>query len=370
MSNKIKQKWLFTPGPLSTSKKTKEAMLVDLGSREKDFIKLNQLVCKNLIKIASAKNYICVPMQGSGTFGIEAALLSVLKKNSKILIISNGEYGRRIANICKKISKKYYLLSFKEDETYSLDRCENFIKKNKQITHIAMIHCETSSGILNPLADIGNLCKKYKKKLFVDAMSTFGGIQIDFKKNNIDTLVSSVNKCLEGVPGFSFVIIKKKSLINCSGNANSLSLDIYDQWKHFLKNGQWRFTPPTHSVLALSSSLKLLSKEGGVIKRYNRYKKNYETLINGMEKIGFTSFINKKFHSPIIVSFNYPRNKKFNFDFFYKKLLFSGYVIYPGMLTKKKTFRIGCIGNINSLVIKSLLKKIKETLLIMRIKSL
>lgn len=367
MINKFKQKWLFTPGPLTTSKKTKEAMLVDVGSRDNDFIKENQLVCNNIIRIIGVKNYICVPIQGSGTFGIESALSSILTNKSKILILSNGEYGRRIIRICKKISKKFIVLSSKEDEIYSIDKCEKLIKKDKQITHVAIVHCETSTGMLNPLVNIGNLCKKYKKKLFVDAMSTFGGIKIDFKKNNIDVLVSSANKCLEGVPGFSFIIIKKKSLINCSGNANSLSFDIYDQWKHFVKNGQWRFTPPTHSILALSYSLLLLKKEGGVSKRYNRYKKNYETLLKGMEKIGFTSFINKKYHSPIIVSFNYPKNKKFNFEKFYKKLSSLGYVIYSGTMTKKKTFRIGCIGDINSDIIKALLKNIKKTLTTMKI---
>ena len=370
MIKKFKQKWLFTPGPLVTSRKTKDAMLVDLGSRESDFIKVNQLVCNNIIKIIGIKDYVCVPIQGSGTFGIEAALSTVLSKKSKILILSNGAYGRRISNICKKISKKFVLLTFKEDEIFSIDKCEKLIKKDKQITHVAMVHCETSSGILNPLIDVGSLCKRYKKKLFVDAMSTFGGIKIDFKKNNIDVLVSSPNKCLEGVPGFSFVITKKKSLINCSGNANTLSLDIYDQWKYFQENGQWRFTPPTHSILALYSSLQLLKKEGGISKRYKRYKKNYETLKNGMIKMGFTCFINKNFQSPIIVSFNYPKSSRFHFNTFYKKLSTIGYVIYPGQVTKKKTFRIGCIGDINPSVINSLLKAIKKILFIMKIKHL
>ena len=371
MLKKIKKKLLFTPGPLNTSELTKKSTLIDLGSRDKDFIKINESLFSYILRLGHAgKGYICLPIQGSGTFCLEATLSTLLSNKSKILILTNGAYGNRIINICKKIKKKYVALKFNENETISIDKIQKTLKQNKFISHIALVHCETSSGILNSLNEISSFCKKYKKKLIVDAMSSFGGIEINIKKNNIEALVSSANKCLEGIPGFSFSIIKKKSLYKSKTNAHSLSLDLFDQWKGFLKNGQWRFTPPTHSIVALSSALEQLKKEGGITNRNKRYKKNYQTLINGMNKMGFKSYLDNNLHSPIIVSFKMPKNQKFNFNFFYNNLSKLGFVIYPGSITNQKTFRIGCIGNIYPKHIKMLLKAIEKTLLKMHIKYL
>ena len=364
---KNKKKKLFTPGPLTTSDVTKKSMLVDLGSRDVDFLRINKLLFSEIIKIGHASGYACVPMQGSGTFSLESIFSSLINNKSKVLIVTNGTYGDRLIKICKKIKKKYLILKFNQNEIISIEILEKKIKDNKNISHIAFVHCETSSGILNPLDKISSLCKKYKKKLIVDAMSTFGGIDINIKKNNIDALITSANKCLEGVPGFSFSIIKKKSLIKSKNNSNSLSLDLYEQWNNFNKNGQWRFTPPTHSILALYTSLKLLKKEGGIKKRFLRYKKNYNTLINGMLKIGFKLYLEKEFHSPIIVTFKMPKNSLFNFNYFYNNLSKYGFIIYPGSITNQKTLRIGCIGNINFKDINLLLNAIRKTLLKMKI---
>ena len=371
MLKKIKKKLLFTPGPLNTSELTKKSTLIDLGSRDKDFIKINESLFSYILRLGHAgKGYVCLPIQGSGTFCLEATLSTLLSSKSKILILTNGTYGNRIINICKKIKKKYLTLKFNENESISSDKIQKILKQNKFISHIALVHCETSSGILNPLNEISSFCKKYKKKLIIDAMSSFGGIEINIKKNNIEALVSSANKCLEGIPGFSFSIIKTKSLFKSKRNANSLCLNLFDQWKGFLKNGQWRFTPPTHSIVALSSALEQLKKEGGIRNRNKRYKKNYQTLINGMHKMGFKSYLDNNLHSPIIVSFQMPKNQKFNFNFFYNNLSKLGFVIYPGSITNQKTFRIGCIGNIYPKHIKMLLKAIEKTLLKMHIKYL
>ena len=261
MSKKLKKKLLFTPGPLNTSNITKKSTLYDFGSRDNEFIRINKLLFSNILKLAYAKNdYLCIPLQGSGTFCLEATFSTLLKKKSKVLILTNGAYGNRLVNICKKIKKNFLTLKFKEMEPISVYKLEKTLKSNKSISHVALVHCETSSGILNPLNEISLVCKKYKKKLIVDAMSSFGGIYINVKKSNIDALISSANKCLEGIPGFSFSIIKKKTLSQSKDNADSLSLDLFDQWKGFLKNNQWRFTPPTHSVVALSSALEQLKK--------------------------------------------------------------------------------------------------------------
>ena len=371
MPKKLKKKLLFTPGPLNTSDLTKKSTLIDLGSRDKDFIRINKLLFKDILKLGNAnKGYVCLPIQGSGTFGLEATFSTLLTNKSKVLILTNGTYANRLIIICNKIKKNYLVLKFNENASIAIDAIEKILLKNKSISHIAVVHCETSSGILNPLDKISSLCKKYKKKLIVDAMSSFGGIEINIKKNNIDALVSSANKCLEGIPGFSFSIIKRTTLSTLKGNANTLSLDLFDQWKGFLRNGQWRFTPPTHSIVALTSALEELKKEGGIKNRNKRYKKNYQTLINGMNKMSFKSYLDNNLHSPIIVSFQMPKNQKFNFNSFYNNLSIQGFIIYPGSITNQKTFRIGCIGNIYPRHIKILLKQIKKVLLKMNIKYL
>ena len=371
MSEKLKKKLLFTPGPLNTSNITKKSTLIDLGSRDKDFIRINKSLFDNILKLGNAnKGYVCLPIQGSGTFGLEATFSTLLTNKSKVLILTNGIYANRLITICKKIKKNYLVLKFNENVAMSIDRIEKILFKNKSISHVSVVHCETSSGILNPLDEISTLCKKYKKKLIVDAMSSFGGIEINIKKKNIDALVSSANKCLEGIPGFSFSIIKRTTLSTLKGNANTLSLDLFDQWKGFLKNKQWRFTPPTHSIVALTSALEELKKEGGIKNRNKRYKKNYQTLINGMNKMGFKCYLDNNLHSPIIISFQMPRHSKFNFNSFYNNLSELGFIIYPGGITNKKTFRIGCIGNIYPKHIKMLLKQIKKVLLKMNIKYL
>ena len=362
----IKNKILFTPGPLNTSIKTKKKMLTDLGSRDIDFLKINKKLFKELLKIGNANNYVCVPIQGSGTFGLESTFSTLLNDKSNTLILTNGVYGNRIIKILKKIKKRKKVLKFKSNELISTNSLEKIIKRNKNISHVALVHCETSTGILNPLNEIALICKKYKKKLIVDAMSSFGGIKINIKKNNIDALISSSNKCLEGVPGFSFSIIKKQTLNKCLNNSNSLALDLYDQWKGFEKNGQWRFTPPTHTILALYEAINQFKKEGGINKRNKRYKKNYQTLLNGMKNIGFKCYLDEKLHSPIIICFKKP--KKLNFKTFYNNLSKLGFVIYPGSITNEKTFRIGCIGNITSKEINLLLKGINKVLLKLKIK--
>ena len=369
MSKKFKKKLLFTPGPLNTSDTTKQSVLSDWGSRDVDFIRINKTLMSNILRLGNANNkYVCLPIQGSGTFGLEATLSTLLNYKSKILILSNGVYGNRIIDICKRIGKKFLILRFNEDSLININKIKETIAKNKAISHIALVHCETSSGILNPLKEISLICKKYKKKLIVDAMSSFGGININIKRNNIEALVSSANKCLEGIPGFSFSIIKKSSLLKSKNNATSLSLDLYDQWKGFEKNNQWRFTPPTHSIVALSSALQQLKKEGGINKRNARYRKNYSILLSGMKKMGFNCFLNEELHSPIIVSFFIPKN--LNFQFLYNNLSNLGFVIYPGSVTSKKTFRIGCIGNIYPNDIKMLLLAIKNIIKKKRIKHL
>ena len=358
-----KDPYLFTPGPLTTSYTTKRSMLTDYGSWDEDFNKITNKIQKKLIKVVNGdKTFCCTPLQGSGSFGVEAMLINYINKNEKILILINGAYGERIAKICKYHKIKHKNFIWEEEKPINLEKLENIIKKNKDIDHLAFVHCETSTGILNPLEKVSNLCKKYKIGLFIDAMSTFGGINIDVKKVNFKAIVASSNKCLEGVPGITFVISKVADIKKCKGNSDNLCMDLYDQWNYMEQTGRWRYTPPTHVVVALLEALTQFEKEGGTKARYKRYQNNLFTLLNGLQKLGFESLLNPEDQSPIIATFISPTNKKFNFSKFYSYLKSKGFIIYPGKMANRDSFRIGCIGHINSKIIKQLVASIKSYL--------
>lgn len=345
----MSDKLLFTPGPLTTSKSVKEEMLHDFGSRDYFFIETVKFVRDELLKIAGVTKelgYETVIMQGSGTFGIESVLSSVLPKEGHLLNIINGAYGVRIGKIATIHHIPQTTLQYEENKWPDLKQIEESLSINPEITHVSVVHCETTTGIFNPIFEIGQLCKKYNKTYIVDAMSSFGAIEINSFAMNIDFIISSSNKCIEGVPGFSFVIANKSKLKACEGCARSLVLDLYAQWKGLESDGQFRFTPPTHSIMAFKQALIELNEEGGVNGRRNRYLENYETLIQGMEKLGFEEYLPKEAQGYIITSFYYPKSDNFTFSEFYKQLNDMDMVIYPGKLSKADCFRIGNIGRL------------------------
>ncbi|MGL4403722.1 MAG: 2-aminoethylphosphonate--pyruvate transaminase, partial [Fusobacteriaceae bacterium] len=244
---------LLTPGPLTTSEGVREAMLKDWCTWDESYNSLVQDMREKVLNIATTKkqDYTMVPMQGSGTFSVESLLTSGVGKDEKILIISNGAYGDRMVKICSTGGINYTLLKFPQTSTPNLSEIEEVLKKDRDITHLAIVHCETTSGILNPIEKVGELAKKYGKIYLVDAMSSFGGIKFHMEKIGIDFLISSSNKCIQGVPGFGFVIGKKSEMEKLKGKARSHSLDLYDQWKTMEDGGgKWRFTSPTHVVRA------------------------------------------------------------------------------------------------------------------------
>jgi len=338
---------LLTPGPLTTSKSVKEEMLFDRCTWDDEYNAITQKIRKQILEIAdvSSELYTTVLMQGSGSFGVEAVLNSALNKEDKLLIISNGAYGERIIKIAKYIGINYVCHYTQYDMVFKIDEIKNILDEDKAITHIVMVHCETTTGILNPIEEIAKISKEYNKTLIIDAMSSFGGIPINVNDLGIDYLISSANKCIQGVPGFCFVIAKIEKLIKCEGNSKSLCLDLYDQWKCMDKGGKWRFTSPTHVVGAFSKAIDELIEEGGVIERNNRYKENNYLLRNKLKGMGFIPYINQELQSPIITTFLFP-NDKFDFSDFYNYVKTRGYVLYPGKLTEKDTFRIGNIGEI------------------------
>lgn len=340
---------LLTPGPLTTTETVKEAMQIDRCTWDEDYKNMTQEIRTGLLKLAYADNgdYTTVLMQGSGTFGVESVLSGVISSTDKVLVLQNGAYSKRMVEMCDYHGIKYVV--YEEDYAHVPDPAivEDVLKSDGNIIHISMVHSETTSGLLNDIAAIGELAKKYNKKFIVDAMSSFGGVDINVPELGITYLVSSANKCIQGVPGFSFIIAKVSDLKQTKGIARSLSLDLYAQWETMEKDGgKWRFTSPTHVVAAFSQALKELAAEGGVTARNARYTATNRALRKGMEELGFKAYIDEAHQGPIITTFFYPENCKFTFEKMYAYLKDHGYVIYPGKLTDAETFRLGNIGEI------------------------
>jgi len=348
-SSTWKDKALFTPGPLTTSRTVKQAMLRDLGSRDFEFIELVKDVRRRLTVLGGVdeSEYTAVLMQGSGTFGVESVIGSVIPPDGKLLVIVNGAYGRRMVKIASVLKIACELLEFPEDCIPEIVDIEARLEHDASITHVAVVHCETTTGIFNPVKEIGAVVKNHGRQYFVDAMSSFGAMPLNLAESGIDYLVSSANKCIEGVPGFSFAIARKASLLATRGYARSLSLDLLAQWEDLEKSGQFRFTPPTHALLAFHQALIELEDEGGVEGRATRYQANYETILTGMVRLGFDAYLKPQNRGYIITSFLYPTHFKFDFHTFYELLNEKGFVIYPGKLSTVDCFRIGHVGRID-----------------------
>ena len=359
-----KDKILFTPGPLTTSRLVKQAMLRDLGSRDFEFIQVIKDVRQKLLEVGQvdAGEYTTIPMQGSGTFSLEAVVASTVPPAGKLLVVINGAYGKRIAKIASMLKVNTATLDFPENSPVDPKKVESVLKTDPKITSVAVTHCETTTGIINPIEQVGAVVKAAGAKYIVDAMSSFGAVPTNLARCHIDYLVSSANKCIEGVPGFGFVIAKISSLLETEGYARSLSLDLLDQYKGLEKNGQFRFTPPTHSLVAFRQALAELEAEGGVEGRARRYRKNYQILIKGMRNMGFEEYLAPEHQGYIITSFRFPRDPNFNFDTFYEKLNEKSFVIYPGKVSDADCFRIGNIGRIFESDVRSLLAAIRDTI--------
>ena len=337
--------WLLTPGPLTTSAATKEAMGRDWGSRDAGFIAMNRRVCEHLVAIAGGEgSHVAVPVQGSGTFAVEAALGTLVPAGAKALVLINGAYGQRMARILETMGRAHATLETPEDSAPDAAEVDAALADDAALTHVAAVYCETTSGILNPIAEIAEVVAKRGRRLIIDAMSAFGALPLDAREMPFDAAVASANKCLEGVPGMGFAIIGREALAASRGNAHSLSLDLFDQWTAMDGNGQWRFTPPTHVVAALDAALDQLEAEGGVAARRARYEANRRALTEGMRGLGFRTLLPDALQAPTIVTFLTPADEAFRFADFYAALAKRGYLIYPGKLTKADSFRIGCMG--------------------------
>ncbi|MBL9167715.1 MAG: 2-aminoethylphosphonate--pyruvate transaminase [Verrucomicrobiales bacterium] len=359
-----RDKTLFTPGPLTTSLSVKSAMLHDAGSWHFEFNARVSAIREALLALAGVSResgWEAVLMQGSGTFGVEAVFLTCVPPQGKVVVLANGAYGERAATMLKHAKIDHVVLRTGEDTPPDPAALDQLLAQDPAITHVMAVHCETTSGVLNRIQPIGEVARKHRRVYIVDAMSSFGAIPIDFEACGIDYLISSANKCIEGVPGFSFVICRRQLLLGCEGWARSLSLDLVAQLKGFEKNGQFRYTPPTHSLLAFEQALVELHQEGGIAGRALRYQRNHAVLVEGMKRLGFRSYLPAEVQSYIITSFYFPSDPRFTFDRFYRSLSDKGYIIYPGKISQADLFRIGNIGRLFEADMRGLLGAVAET---------
>lgn len=341
--------YLLTPGPLTTSYAVKQAMLRDWGSWDEDFRAMTAELRASLLEMTGDRSgeLDCVPMQGSGTFSVEAMLGSFIPKDGKALVLANGAYGQRIVTMLRYLGRNHVVIDKGDYLPPRGSEVASALAADHEITDVVVVHCETSSGILNPIEEISEATYAAGRRLLIDSMSAFGAIPLDINKIRYEALVSSANKCIEGVPGFGFVIARREALERAEGNSHSLSLDLHAQWAYMNKTGQWRFTPPTHVVAAFLEALRAHKAEGGVAGRGARYQRNRDVVVAGMRALGFETLLSERWLSPIIVTFFSPADPAFDFGRFYGLLKQKGFIIYPGKLTVVDSFRIGCIGRLD-----------------------
>ncbi|MCP3708980.1 2-aminoethylphosphonate--pyruvate transaminase [Paraburkholderia sp. CNPSo 3274] len=356
--------YLLTPGPLTTAASTKAAMQRDWGSWDADFRAMTAQLRAALLQIAGDEQgeYDCVPLQGSGSYCVEAMLGSFVPRDGHVLVLANGAYGKRIATTLRYLGRQHTVHDTGDYLPPRAEDVEVLLVANPDITHVVVVHCETSSGILNPIEEIAAVTARHGRRLLIDSMSAFGAVPLDVRTLPCDAFVSSANKCIEGVPGFGFVIAKKEVLSNAKGVSHSLALDIYEQWDVMKRTGQWRYTPPTHAVAAFIEALRLHALEGGQPGRLARYARNRDVLVEGMHALGFEPLLTEAWRSPIIVTFFSPADPAFEFTRFYELMKTQGFIIYPGKLTSVESFRIGCIGALDETVMRRVVAACGEAL--------
>ena len=368
---KLGEPYLLTPGPLTTAYSVKEAMLRDWGSWDADFRAMTKSLRDQIVALAGDRkgDFTCVPMQGSGSFCVEAMLGTFVPKGGKVLVLANGAYGLRAAETMRYLGRAHTLIDKGDYMPPRGDEVAAALDADPAISHVIAIHCETSSGILNPVAEISEAVYSRGRKLLIDSMSAFGALPLDVTDIRYEAMVSSANKCIEGVPGFGFVVARRSELEACKGNSHSLALDLHAQWAYMEKTGQWRYTPPTHVVAAFLEALRLHAAEGGVAGRGARYARNRDVMVAGMRGLGFETLLKDRWLSPIIVTFFCPADPKFVFADFYERMKAKGFIIYPGKLTVVDSFRIGCIGRMDDHVMRKVVAAAGEALVEMGVTS-
>ena len=352
---------LLTPGPLTTREATRRAMLKDWGSRDPAFVALTTELRERLLGVAGgAGSHTAVPLQGSGTFAVEATIATLIRRTDRLLVLANGAYGERMIAIATRLGLDVRALRWEEDAPVEPSAVDAALQADPAVTHVAVVHCETTTGLLNPMQAVAQVVARHGRKLLLDAMASFGALPIDLAATPVTAVIASSNKCLEGTPGLGFSLIETSTLAAAAGVCASLSLDLHAQWRGFQANGQWRFTPPVQVVAALVEALRALEREGGPPARLARYSENLDVLVDGMGKLGFELYLAPALQAPIIATFRIPDGGRFSFGRLYDGLAERGFLIYPGKLTRAESFRIGCIGALDRRDFERLLAAVGE----------
>ncbi|SHJ80663.1 2-aminoethylphosphonate--pyruvate transaminase [Rubritalea squalenifaciens DSM 18772] len=358
---------LLTPGPLSTSPTVRATLVRDWCTWDDDYnLGVVTPIREGLVNLASSiapEKFTSILMQGSGTFSVESMIGSVVPETGKLLVLANGAYGDRLAKIAQYLKINHIVHDSGELERPDLEKLEKALDADAEISHVVVVHNETTTGMMNPLEDIARLVKNAGRIFMVDSMSAFGGVPLDMEELQIDFLVSSANKCIQGVPGFGFILCRISELEKTQGIARSLSLDLYAQWRGMEDgHGKWRFTSPTHVTRAFYQAMMELEEEGGVAARYKRYCENQRRLVTGMERLGFRCVLPEAYQGPIITGFHEPDDETYTFQKFYDLLKEKGFVIYPGKVTGIDSFRIGTIGHVFPEDIDRLIEAVSESM--------
>lgn len=357
----MSDKLLFTPGPVTTSRDVKQAMQRDLGSRDTEFIRVVREIRSKLEDLAGG-GFEAVLIPGPGMFAIESVIGSAIPPDGRLLVAANGANGRGLREIAARLRIDVDEISFSEESPVPADAVAEALRNRGPFTHVAAVHCETATGILNPIDAIGTAVAASGGAFIVDARSSFGGIAMDLRAARVDYLVSSADQCMQGVPGVAFVLARAERLRETESWARSVSLDLFAQWRALENDGQFRFTPPIHALLAFRRALEELELEGGVAGRCARYRSNHQALMEEARKLELRPYLAAEHQSPILTSFRYPEDAAFDCERFYSMLRDRGLVIHPGKPAQENCFGIATIGHLTSHEIRRLCRGIREVL--------
>lgn len=354
---------LLTPGPVSVSATTKQVMMIDRPSGDVEFQTDVSQARDYLVELVNGRGaYTAIPVPGSATYANEGVIATLVPPGGKVLLHTNGVYGDRLIEICAANGTPHVVLRTRPFAPATPEAFEAVLCADPAITHVMVVHCETSTGMLNPLEPVAEICRRHAKGLLIDAVASFGAMAIDARALGFHAVTLSSNKCMQGVPGVGWAIVQQHALEAARGVCRSLSLDLWDQNQHMQRTGAFRFTPPTHVVAAFAQACREHAAEGGSAARLSRYRRNWHRLIDGMRQMGFSTVVPDEHASPIVATFHNPPDPAFSFDALFQGMKRRGFVIFPGRLAIADTFRIGCMGDVTEDDIGAAMAALAETL--------
>jgi 2-aminoethylphosphonate-pyruvate transaminase len=368
MSDPQSQRIILTPGPVATSALTRQAMLRDFTPNEPDLLALTAEMRVRLVAMVHGQDrYVCVPVQGVGNTANEAALGTLVPREKKLLIVDNGFYGARLQQIAGAIGVPFAALELPWTEPVTGAQLDAALAADPAIGHVVVCHVDTGTGLLNPIEPLAEVARTRGVALIVDAIASFGGLPIDADALDLEAIVLSPNKWLEGLPGIGLVVAKRTALEAAAGRSHSFCLDLHRQWRGLESDGRWRFTPPAQATAALVAALRQHAKEGQAA-RFERVRRNWRCLVGGLRALGFQTFLRDEVASPVIATFHEPADPNYERERLFELTWQQGFVMFRGRLTREPTFRIGCMGAIDEAVMRQVVRAIETSMAAMGVR--